>query len=347
MVRGFQIGTRWRIGSICVLGAAIGFAGAPATVTRDVAAMGTRLRLTVSASDRQTALAASESAVEAVHAVERRLSTWRQGTELDRLNHSEAGAWTRISAELASDLEVAGHWWRETGGAFDPGVASLRRAWDLRGGGRRPTAGDLERAKLSAGFGSLELAGGRARRVVEGFGVDEGGFGKGIALRDAAAAALAGGASCVELDFGGQLLVSRGCAETKIGIADPRQRDRVVAELVLRSGSVATSGASERFIEVDGLVLGHVLDPFTGRPATAWGSVTVVADDPVAADCLATALFVMGPERGFEWARRRGDVRAVIAVVEGENVVLASTDAALQVLPVAEDPVVLARREVR
>ncbi len=335
------------MGTICVLGAAIGFAGTSATVTRDVAAMGTRLRLTVSAADRPTALSASESALEAVAAVERRLSTWRPGTELAKLNHSAVGAWITISPELASDLAVAGHWWRKTGGAFDPGVASLVRLWDLRGGGRTPTAADLELARKSAGFGSLELVGHRARRVAEGFGIEEGGFGKGIALRDAAAAALAAGAVCIEIDFGGQLLLSGACAEKTIGIADPRRRDRVVGELALSSGSVATSGASERFVEVDGLVLGHIVDPFTGLPASNWGSVTVIADDPVAADCLATALFVMGPERGLDWAGRRTDVHAVFAVANGEGVSLSSTDAALQLPPAAEDAVVLARRDVQ
>ncbi len=45
------------------------------------------------------------------------------------------------------------------------------------------------------------------------FGIEEGGFGKGIALRDAAAAALAAGAACVDLDFGGQFLLNGACGE--------------------------------------------------------------------------------------------------------------------------------------
>lgn len=309
--------------------------------------MGTRLRLAVSACDRTTALVASEFALDAVAAVEWRLSTWRPGTELARLNRSPVGTWITITPELASDLVVARHWWRETGGAFDPGVASLVRAWDLRGDGRTPSVAGLERARGSAGFGSIELAGNLARRVDGEFGIEEGGFGKGIALRDAAAAALAAGAACVDLDFGGQFLLKGACAERTIGIADPRRRDHVVAELVLSSGSVATSGASERFVEVDGQILGHIVDPATGRPVSNWGSVTVVADDPVTADCLATALFVMGPERGLEWAGGRTDVLAVFAVVEGEDLSLRSTDAALRASSATLDAAVPARSIVQ
>ncbi len=47
------------MGSICVLGAAIGFSGTSATVTREIVAMGTQLRLAVSAADRPTAQSAS------------------------------------------------------------------------------------------------------------------------------------------------------------------------------------------------------------------------------------------------------------------------------------------------
>ena len=50
--------------------------------------------------------------------------------------------------------------------------------------------------------------------------------------------------------------------------------------------------------------LGHILDPRTGQPAIDWGVVTVVAEDPLIADVLSTALFVLGPERGMQLAER-------------------------------------------
>jgi thiamine biosynthesis lipoprotein len=312
-----------RVALMCIL------ATTPATVTRQVATMGTTLQISVEARDRSTALAATESALRAVEAANARLSTWSDGRELGALNHTPPGVWLPLSPKLVRDLEAAGYWWRESEGAFDPGVASLVAVWELRGAGRVPRDGELVEARRSAGFGHLEIEAGRARRLVGGFGVDEGGFGKGVALGDAARAALAAGASCVELDFGGQLLVSGGCEGRIVAIADPFDRTQVIATLPLRSGSVATSGASERFVEVDGQVLGHVLDPRTGRPAAAWGSVTVIADDPVVADCVATALFVMGPESGLAWAERRTDFDAVFAVGAGDDVVLSSTSGVL------------------
>jgi thiamine biosynthesis lipoprotein len=91
-----------------------------------------------------------------------------------------------------------------------------------------------------------------------------------------------------------------------VAIAHPRVRDRSVLELTIRSGSVSTSGGSERDLRVDGQRVAHILDPRTGRPATFDGSVTVWHASGLAADILSTALYVMGPDEGLAWAEARG-----------------------------------------
>lgn len=308
-----------------VLVAAGGSPAAAAAVRRETLAMGTRLVVEADAVDRPTALEATEAALRAVEAVEARLSTWREDSELARLNRSPAGTWFELSPELERDLREAEHWWRETGGSFDPGVAALVAVWDLRGAGREPEATVLAAARTSAGLGLLELAGGRARRLAAGFGIEEGGFGKGVALREAAVAAVAAGARCVRLDLGGQLHSAGTCSARTAAVAHPADRQRAVAGISLRTGSLATSGNSERGLLVGGRLLGHLLDPATGRPVEDWGSVTVQAADPVMADCLATALYVMGSERGLRWAGARPEVAVLFAVLEGEDVVLRAT----------------------
>jgi len=123
----------------------------------------------------------------------------------------------------------------------------------------------------------------------------------------------------------GQVVVSGACGVAAIDIAHPARRDHVVARVKLRTGSAATSGNSERGLLIDGVRFGHLLDPRTGRPAPDWGAVTVFAPDPVAADCLATALFVMGPRRGGEWLRGRTGVEAVFAENDSESVIITAT----------------------
>jgi len=288
------------------------------SVTRQLHAMGTRLEVVVEAPDRATAVSASEAAVRAVADAEERLSTWRTDSEVSRLNHSQVGRWIELSPELARDLRQVTDWWRRTDGSFHPGLAALVRVWDLRGSGRRPTAAELAAALEATSMKLFELDGRSARRLADGFEIEEGGFGKGVAIREAAAGSLAAGASCVAVDLGGRLHLAGDCAARAIAIAHPDDRGRVVATLPLDSGSVATSGNSERAIVVDGHTYGHLLDPRTGFPASDFGAVTVVARDPLAADCLATALFVLGPEAGLRWADVHEGVEAIY-VVRGEG----------------------------
>src|SRR5262252_7699160 len=185
-------------------------AGAP-MVERQLAAMGTRLRIVVSAADRATAFRASEAAAAAVEAAEQRLSTWRTDTELARLNRTPAGAPFAMSAELARDLDGAARWSLASGGAFDPGVGSLVDAFGLRHGGRIPDAAELAQARAASGFSLLERRGAVAVRTHPGLRIEEGGFGKGASLDDALAAAEAAGATGIVLDFGGQIAL-RGAA---------------------------------------------------------------------------------------------------------------------------------------
>ncbi len=306
-------------------------------LTRRVTVMGTVLKLEVSAGDRASAVTASQAAIDAVEAVDSRLSTWREESELSRLNRAEVGAEVAISPELEADLRDARRWWRETGGLFDPGIASLVAAWDLRGGGRVPSPREIVAAKLTSGFDSMVLGAGCAQRAIDGFGIEEGGFGKGIALRDAARAAIENGATCAVIDLGGQVVVSGACGSRGVDIAHPRRRDEFIGRLNLRSGTAATSGNSERGFVIDGVRYGHLLDPTTGHPVNDWGAVTVVAADPVAADCLATALFVMGPRRGAEWLRGRPDVEAIFAETAGDSMIVTATPSLRDRLVVFEE----------
>lgn len=287
--------------------------------------MGTRLSVVVEAGDRETAVLASEAALRAVTEVENRLSTWFDDSELSRLNRSAPGAAFPISPELEADLRAADHWWQETRGAFDPGIASLVELWDLRGRGRQPSAVELMAARAVTGFGYLNLDPGFARIETAGFGIEEGGFGKGVALREAADAARDAGAVCVVLNFGGQVALYGDCRDFKVDIADPDRRDARIAVLNVRTGSVATSGNSERGLVVDGEFRGHLLDPQTGYPAPDWGTVTVVASDPVAADCLSTALYIMGPKAGGEWLQGRPEIEVVFVEGSGEDTRMTAT----------------------
>src|SRR5688500_9506368 len=91
---------------------------APGWIERRVALMGPSLEVRVEAVSREAALEASELAVRALEAADARLSTWRDDTELARLNRAPAGERFELSEALAAELGEARVWWRASGGAF-------------------------------------------------------------------------------------------------------------------------------------------------------------------------------------------------------------------------------------
>jgi thiamine biosynthesis lipoprotein len=101
-------------------------------------------------------------------------------------------------------------------------------------------------------------------------------------------------------------------------VAHPSRRHEPAAYLLVRDRAVSTSSQSERGVTIHGRRIGHVVDPRSGEPVAPWGSVTVVAEDPVAADILSTALLVLGPEEALRWAGRRSDF-GVLVLVEREG----------------------------
>ena len=301
-------------------------------VEREAHLMGTRLRLRVEARSRSAGLRASESALESMRRIESLLSTWRPDSELSRINRSPVGVSAPLSPRLGDVLHEVLTWSRETNGAFELASGALVDVWALRSDGRAPSDEEVKDALAATGSPPFTLSadGTAATRHHRSAWVDAGGFGKGLALRTARGVLREVGIENAILDFGGQI-VTLGRDRRKlrqaagkdsergwrISVACPDDRFRAATTLRVGAGSISTSGGSQRFVVQDGEVLSHVVDPRTGRPVPPWGSVTVVADDPLVADVVSTALFVMGPVEGMEWARDRSDVGVLFLPNDG------------------------------
>lgn len=313
-------------------------------VSREAWVMGTRLSIVIDSSrDVSFAREASEAALSEIERMDGVLSNWDPSSEVSRLNAARPGLWASATRELTELLSQVLVWADRTQGAFDPTVGALIAAWDLRGVGRIPADGRL--SEILEGVGPDRLVVDMSRGVTRRFGttlLDTGGFGKGAALRSAGKMLTEWGIERAMLDLGGQLLTV-GPAEDPwvVQVAHPSDRQRPVLCLELGSGSVATSGNSERRVEIEGRVFGHILDPRTGRPAPTWGSVTVVAADALEADILSTALYVMGPTDGMRWVRTNLPDLAVLFLDDrGEHLRASWTPSFGKRITDASDPII-------
>jgi thiamine biosynthesis lipoprotein len=291
--------------------------------------MGTECAVTVVHAEDELASRAATEALDVIASVESRLSTWRPDSALSRANAEAAGGRAVLSAALARDLALGLELARRTRGAFDPTIGPLVAAWDLRGDGRIPSPAELARARELVGWRAVELdLGASELSLPAGAWLETGGFGKGLALDQAAAALKAAGIEDALLDFGGQLLAignAPGERGWPVAVADPRDRSRPALVLRLQDQSLATSAQSERGRSIGDRFVGHVLNPRSGEPAARLGSASVIAPDGASADAIATALLVLGPEDGISLARELF-VAAGYLEPHGNSLVLHSTD---------------------
>jgi thiamine biosynthesis lipoprotein len=73
-----------------------------------------------------------------------------------------------------------------------------------------------------------------------------------------------------------------------VGVTDPCDNRRLLTTVAGRGFAIATSGVGERGL--------HILNPYTGAPAAALASITVVGESLTRVDAYATAAFAMGGE---------------------------------------------------
>ncbi len=293
-------------------------------VEREAWVMGTRLRVVVESSTERAALGDAERVITEVERLDDLLSTWKPEAEIARANHGRPGKSVSLSDELHGLLSEAFTWAEATGRAFHPAIGPYIDAWDIRGAGRVPPAGSLREAADAARLHMWRL-GDTVPEVERGHTsawIDTGGFGKGAALRSAAVRLDEAGEASSRLlaDLGGQVWARAPKNRPwRVGVAHPLERGEPAAWLSLHDVSAATSGTSERFVEVGDAHYGHIIDPRSGRPAPPWGTVTVVHPDPMVADVLATALYVMGPEEGLRWLEDRPEIAALFLDVRGNG----------------------------
>jgi hypothetical protein len=100
--------------------------------------MGTRYAAVFFAPEAMATDALAAALFEAVDRVDRQMSTWKPGSDLNRLNAAPVGDWIDIPHELMTVLAEAMRIGRATSGAFDIGMGALVAAWGFGPGDRQP-----------------------------------------------------------------------------------------------------------------------------------------------------------------------------------------------------------------
>lgn len=254
----------------------------------------------------------------------RQMSPWEPGSEITRFNLSAGEAWTEISADFAKVLGMAVEVAEASGGAFDPSIGAIVDLWGFGPPGpaaQPPSSEEVEAALRLSGWRRLQFGGGRIQQP-GGLRLDLSGIAKGYAVDLICEALVARGCESFLVEIGGEL---RGCGVKPDGtpwwvdIEGPPESLLEPSRVALLNLAIATSGDYRRTLSHGGRQFSHTLDPRTGYPVTyGLASVTVIHPSAMMADVEATAITVLGPEEGYDYAVRR-DLPALLVERRGDG----------------------------
>ncbi len=285
---------------LCVLTA---WAGELQRFAYEKAEMGLPFRVTLYAPDEATAKAASDAAFARIAQLNAVFSDYDPDSELSRLSRT-AGRDVPVTTDLWTVLARAQALAARTEGAFDITIGPLVNLWrHARRKRALPTPEQIAEYRARVGWQKLSLdpVAKSARLAQPEMRLDCGAIAKGYAIDAALQTLRERGLGHALVGGGGDMVAGDpppGQPGWKIEVASPEGSDLPAEVVVLANRAIATSGDAFQHLEIAGVRYSHIVDPRTGVGLTDHSLVTVLASDCATADSLATAVSVLGPERG-------------------------------------------------
>lgn len=272
------------------------------------------------------AIAAVWQRIEQLNSV---MSDYDSDSELLRLcRDSGPGRPIRVSPELFYVLNKSIEVSRLSGGAFDVSVGPLIRLWRrARRQKELPHPEQLRAARELVGWQNIRLhcESCSVELLKPGMRLDLGGIAVGYAADEGIRVLKQHGIQRAMIDGSGDIVLADpppGKTGWRIGIASLREPEAAPTEFAtLANCSISTSGDAYQFVEIAGQRYSHIVDGKTGLGLTERCSVTVIARDGITADALATAVSVLGPERGLQFIETQPRAAALIATFNGDELI--------------------------
>lgn len=278
-----------------------------------------------------------KSLEEALKEVDFRMSTWKNFSELSRINEHNSGSEDfPISPELASVLKKSLEISEKTGGAYDVTVGPLVNLWKFgptRGDDSMPEIPDenaISEAKKCVGWESLSFLQINSsllalHRDKTGLYIDLSSIAKGYGTDRASEALERLGFENYMVEVGGEVRTrgrNRIGKPWRLGISLPvPDSNRLFGAVELENQALATSGDYRNFRLEGEKRRSHIIDPRTGKPVEhTLVSVSVLAPDCMTADGWATALMVLGPDEGKKIAQRE-KLQVLFLIQNGQEII--------------------------
>ena len=277
--------------------------------------MGVVVRIEAYAPEGVNPALAFRAAFDRVGDLARKLSSYRDDSELRQVERNAWRSATSVSADFARVLGHAIELARKSDGAFDPTLGRVTRLVRAGGWGEAlPEPSALESAWKLTGWRHVELDP-ESRTVLfrrRGLQIDLGGIAKGFVADETLEALQSGGVSQALVSVGGDIAAGApppGKRGWNVAIDQVGDRGDAEIQLLLRHQAVSTSGSRERYFLLGDQMCSHVVARDDASCTDVSTAVSVVASSGLVADGLATGLLALGRDRSDVLLAHYPDVR--------------------------------------
>lgn len=238
-------------------------------------------------------------------------------SETGRLNDNRTRGPISVSNDMYQVLTLSKKLWETSDGAFDPTMRPVKELWhDAAEAQEIPSNRDIRRTVAQVGFDKVALLEDRQalKRENKNIRFDFGGIAKGYAVDKAAALIRAHGIDAALISLGGEIRTfgKNDNRPWRIGIQHPKDMSAIWGTVSSDTGiTVSTSGNYRQPLIIAGQEFYHIFHPQTGRPVSekVLGVTTLCTSQTISnalLDGAATAITVLGPERGIAFAETIG-----------------------------------------
>lgn len=286
--------------------------------------MGTIFRIICFTDQDELAKQISDKAFERIDELNYIMSDYLPDSELNRLSRNSGSSnYTKVSSDLFVVLRLGQQWALKTNGIFDITIGPYTQLWRRADRKERlPAPHQIKIASESVGYKYMQIDedNGSVKLCKDRMQLDLGGIAKGYTVDIVYDMFVNSGIKSVLVDGGGDLRVGdpppgkKGWGIVMQNLVDENHL------VYISNTSIATSGDLYRYVQIDSVKYGHIIDPRTGYGLTIRRTVTIQASNCTEADILASAVSIWGAEEGFKFLADIPHVRAV--VVEDDDGVL-------------------------
>ena len=241
------------------------------------------------------------------------LSKTRKNSDVYKLNNADD--YITVSKDTIKIIKRSVYFSGLSGGLFDITICPVTNLWDFEGT-TLPDRKEIEEAIKNVNYERIKTDGEKV--FLDGTEIDLGGIAKGYIADKLLSFFKEKNVADGIINLGGNVIVF-GDKEKSVGIAKPFSENEIVAKVKLKNKSIVTSGTYERFIDIDGKIYHHILDPKTGYSCeTDLNSATVIGDTSLDLDALSTICILLGKEKATKLIEQTENTEAVFIDKQGK-----------------------------